>query len=196
MALSNQFDEISRYIRENAEQLLRDLTRRVRRSGLAQGADASDKANELLSEMTIEALQNAERYNSDKPLPNWLAGITKHLILRQKTSYAKRQRREPLATDLAQKDYLSEEEIFDLLAVNDIFSDTMENDIANKEVIRKAFYKLSKNEQKVVMCAILLGMDSDEVAKELGIKPGAARVRLYRATLRLHDYYKKLLDGE
>jgi RNA polymerase sigma factor (sigma-70 family) len=46
---------------------------------------------------------------------------------------------------------------------------------------------LRPDDRNVLELAFLRDLDGEALAKELGIRPGAARVRLHRALLRLRD---------
>jgi len=50
---------------------------------------------------------------------------------------------------------------------------------------------VSKEDQKILRLAILVGMNGVELAQALGTNPGAARVRLHRALGRLQVAWQK-----
>src|SRR5436190_23756757 len=97
---SDGIDKLRQFIAEDSETLLRVLHCYVRRMGLANGANASAAAAELLSETTVQALEHAERFDLSRQPRAWLLGIAANLIRRRKAALTKQERREPLLRDL------------------------------------------------------------------------------------------------
>jgi RNA polymerase sigma-70 factor (ECF subfamily) len=184
MHAANQ-DLLRQFIARESEALLKTLRYYVVRAGLAHRGDAVPIASELLNDVVVEALQHADRFRPSGQPMAWLLGIAANLIKRRQAARATRDRREPLVSDLCSGTQyaLSEDELFDRIA-----SLAATRPIADWEANEAASAILacvSKNDQRVLRLAILHDLSGEALALELGIKPGAARVRLYRALNRL-----------
>jgi RNA polymerase sigma factor (sigma-70 family) len=184
MGISNQ-DLLRQFITGQSEALLGTLRYYVVRAGLANGQDAAPAAAELLNEVAVQALEHAERFRPSGQPMAWLLGIAANLIRRRQAERATRERREPLVRDLYADvhDALSEDELFDRvasLAAGGPISDWEANEAASAMLAC-----VSAEDRRVLHLAILLDLSGEAVAQELGITPGAARVRLHRALNRL-----------
>jgi RNA polymerase sigma-70 factor (ECF subfamily) len=180
-------DLLKQFIDGESEVLLGTLRYYVVRAGLADGRDAAPAAVELLNEVVVEALEHADRFRPSGQPMAWLLGIAANLIKRKQAKRAIWNRREPLVRDLyggAQGD-LSEDEFYDRVASLAVGDPTVEWE-AN-EAASAILAPLSEGDRHVLSLAILHDMNGEELAQELGIKPGAARVRLYRALRRLRE---------
>lgn len=186
-------ERLQSFIAENDAQLLITLKVYARKGGLAQDDTHIESiARELLSEITIEALKHAERFDIARHPMSWLLGIAANMVKRRQASTTRLQRREPLLRDLyaSQENKLSDDELFDWLnlqTTNDDDRERYENDR-----LTALLPQLSPADQQVIQLAILQEMDGDAVAKALCIAPGTARMRLHRALRRL----RKLAEAE
>jgi DNA-directed RNA polymerase specialized sigma24 family protein len=83
----------------------------------------------------------------------------------------------------------SEEELFDLLAkaADPPASANLEAQAEVEELLSLA----SDEDQRVIRLAILQDLSGEELARELGKSPGAARVQLSRALGRLRDAHRR-----
>lgn len=181
-------NRLKQFIEAESPALLRTLrlyTMRGRLTTLERVANTI--AAELLSELTIEALAHAERFDPSRQPMAWLLGIAANLVKRRQAEMARHNRREPLARDLANDhtDALSDEDVFDWLAtLNREYHDP---DCEELEQMWVMLDSLRPDDRKVLELAFLNDLNGEALAKELGIRPGAARVRLHRALLRLRD---------
>lgn len=168
-------------IDDQSDTLLRTLCIYIARAGLAQGESATRMAaHELLNDLVVEALAHADRFDpARQPIP-WLLGIAANLVRRRQAELARNHRREPLARDLAGENSqsLGDDEIFDRVAA--LSADPGEP-LEARQRLENLLKPLSMDERQVVQLAILHEMDGASLARELGIRPGAARVRLHRA---------------
>jgi RNA polymerase sigma-70 factor (ECF subfamily) len=181
---------LRRFIEEHAETLLGTLRYYVVRAGLADRQGATLAAVELLNGVTVEALTHADRFRPSGQPMAWLLGIAANLIKREQAGRATRNRREPLVRDLyphAQA-AISEDELFDRLATLDV-SD-LAQDLEASEGVSAILAHVSENDQRVLRLAVLHDLNGRELAAELGVTPGAARVRLHRALNRLRDAWQ------
>lgn len=184
MGISNQ-DLLRQFITGQSEALLGTLRYYVVRAGLANGQDAAPVAAELLNEVAVQALEHAERFRPSGQAMAWLLGIAANLIRRRQAERATRERREPLVRDLyaGVHDALSEDELFDRvasLADGGPISDWEANETASAMLAC-----VSAADRQVLRLAILHDLSGEALAQELGVTPGAARVRLHRALNRL-----------
>jgi RNA polymerase sigma factor (sigma-70 family) len=178
------------FIEREAESLLKTLHFYVRRSGLAQEQAVSALAAELMDEVTVEALAHAERFDPSRQARAWLLGIAANLIKRQQAQRARLLKREPLARDLqnSQGPSISEDEVFDRLAA---FSpDSPEKELENEQELERMLAGLSPDDRRLIQMGVLHEMNGEELALELGVSPGAARVRLHRALGRLRSAWE------
>jgi len=176
---------LRRFIEENTETLLGTLRYYVVRAGLADSRGATLAAVELLNEVTVEALEHAERFRPSGQPMAWLLGIAANLIKRKQAGRATRNRREPLVRDLyphAQA-AISENELFDRLAALDVSDLTQ--DLETNEEVSAMLALVSEDDRRVLRLAVLHDLNGEELAQVLGVTPGAARVRLHRALNRL-----------
>ncbi len=186
MDIANQ-DLLRQFIAGESETLLGTLRYYVVRAGLADGRDAALVAAELLNEVVVQALEHADRFRPSGQPMAWLLGIAANLIRRRQAERANRDQREPLVRDLYSggHDTLSEDELFDRvasLAVAGPIADWEANEAASAILAH-----VSADDRRVLQLAVLHEMSGEALAQELGIKPGAARVRLHRALNRLRE---------
>ena len=184
MHTANQ-DLLRQFIAGESEALLGTLRYYVVRAGLANGRDTAPVAGELLNEVVVEALEHADRFKPSGQPMAWLLGIAANLIRRKQAERTARNRREPLVRDLVPRaqDALSEDELFDRvssLAVGKPIEDWEANEAASAILAH-----VSESDRSVLRLAIVHDLNGEALAQELGIKPGAARVRLHRALNRL-----------
>lgn len=183
---------LGEFIQANAGALLQTLTLYIYKAGLAQGPEAKQVALELLSQLTIEALEHAERYDPQRPPWAWLLGIGINLIKQRRAAIARQTRREPFAREFrevrGEQDSMGDDEIFDRVAelrVSQGPSDGFEAKILNDDEIARQLARLTPDEQRIVLLAKEVGMNGQELARVLGITPGNARQRLFRALKKL-----------
>src|SRR5690348_5195256 len=106
------------FITDNVASLLGILRSYVQRMGLARGEAVPAVAVEVLQEVVIVALDHADRFNPTGQPMAWLLGIAINVIKRKKVELAKRSQRELSigAISLAQREPLSEDELFDQIS--------------------------------------------------------------------------------
>lgn len=177
--------QLRQFIKENEATLLRTLSFYIQYAKLAYGRDAQELAVELLSEVTIEALTHAERFDSSRRLMPWLLGIASNLIKRKKDAYIKRGKREPFLEDL----HTNTGETWDDEALWDWVTSWRAEDPAQQwETEQQTAFMLSllsEQDQHLLRLGVIEGLSGKALAQALGITPGAARVRLHRAKRRL-----------
>lgn len=179
---------LKQFIETGNELLLRTLRLYVVKAGLAatEGA-ANAAASELLNDVVLEALEHADRFDPSRQPLAWLLGIAANLIRRRQVELAKRNRREPLAHDMVSdaNNILSDDEVFDRLP--SLLSNDPAETMEQREYVFGLLNRISQDDQRVLRLAVLHDLDGQALARELGIQPGAARVRLHRALVRLRS---------
>ena len=193
MHTANQ-DLLRQFIIGESEVLLGTLRYYVLRAGLAHGHDAAPVAAELLNEVAVEALTHADRFRPSGQPMAWLLGIAANLIKRRQAEVATRDRREPLVHDLysGAQEALSEDELFDRVA--SLAAGRPIADWEANEAAEAILAHVSEGDRRVLRLAVLHDLNGEALARELGIKPGAARVRLYRALSRLRKAWSEQLE--
>lgn len=178
---------LRQFIETEAESLVGILRYYLSRAN-TPGDSLAAAASELLNEVVIEALQHEARFEPTGQPRAWLLGIAANLIKRRQVETARRNQREPLVRDLypALEGDLSDGELFDRVAnLVGMTEDELDADAQVAALLRP----LSPDDQHIIRLAVLHGLDGDALATELGIHPGAARVRLHRALNRLRTAY-------
>lgn len=168
---------LRQFIEAEAGVLTRTLGFYLSRAGLTVSAE------ELLSEVVVEALKHEDRFNPARPPRAWLLGIGANLIRRKQAELARLDKREPLARDLYPGDAPSDDEVFDWLEPF-VGVETVEELEAN-EAANALLAGVSAEDAAILRLAILNDLDGEALANTLGTTPGAARVRLHRALNRL-----------
>ncbi len=189
---------LRQFIQTNADSLLQTLEGYARQAGLAQGKEVKQVALELLSELTIEALEHAERFDPSHQPIAWLLGIGANLVKRRRVARAKQSKREPFAREFpevnADQAALSDAEVFDRVAalrVTYVQRNGFEDAIASDEETVRLLAPLTGEERRIVLLAKVVEMDGDELARLLGITPTTARQRLFRALNHLRQVWTR-----
>lgn len=176
------------FIESESSALIGTLRMYLARSGLSDlPLDAA--AHDLLNDVVVEALEHEDRFVVTGEPRAWMLGIAANLIRRRQAERVKREQREPLIRDLVADD-ASDDELFDHLCA------LADNPYEHDDEIAALVSLLSPGDQHVIRLAILADMDGDSLARELAITPGAARVRLHRALIRLRAVYGKAKEKD
>jgi len=152
-------------------------------------------AEDVVQETLVAAVQGADRFAGQSSVRTWLIGILKHKIM----DHFRRQSREaPLAA-------LEEETSLDDLDArfkpdghfleNPALvpgADWGDPDAALSqsrffEVLEECMGRLPQNTARVFNMREIMGMDTEEICKELGITPTNSWVLLYRARMSLRE---------
>lgn len=177
---------LRQFIERESNALLGTLRIYLLRAGLDHHGQPLDAAAaELLNEVVREALRHEHRFRPSGQPRAWLLGIAANLIRRWQAESFRRERREPLVRDLAPQVEagFSEDELFDHLAAL-AESAAVDGTEGDGEMLA-LLDALAPDDARVIRLAILNGLNGEVLAAELGVTPGAARVRLHRALKRL-----------
>ncbi len=172
---------IEQLIAVEYETLLQAFTLYVRRAGLQNHLSPQ----ELLNEVSVEALVHVERFAEVREPVAWLIGIGLNIIQRHHVYQAKQLQREPLVRDLYPNlaERLSDGELFDLL-------DTLTSPdpallYEQQALVHNWLSLVNPADRKIIELTVIQDLDSATVAEKLGISAGAVRMRLHRALKRL-----------
>lgn len=183
----NSRTRLRQYIASETDSLLKTLDYYVLAAGLATGDEVRIEAIDLLNDVVVEALEHADRFDPNGQPRFWLQGIAANLIKRRQAKRAKLNWREPLVRDIYENDseMISDDEIFDRVATLADSAADPSHEMESDEAVSALLEGLPASEQQVLQLAIVTELDGKGLARELGISPGAARVRLHRALNKL-----------
>jgi RNA polymerase sigma factor (sigma-70 family) len=159
----------------------------VSRLGLVQAGDTHtlhEIAQDILSEVFIEASTHASRYDPDRRLGAWLYGIALNVTKRKRQELFRRAQREPLFSSLEHaQESLNDEQFFEHFTSLRISGP--EEEVEAREQFQAYLSVLEKGDQEILRLVILDDVDAKHIAELLDITPAAARQRTHRALNRL-----------
>lgn len=182
--MGSQRERLEAVIATEAETLLNIIHSYVIRMGLASEPQSATIANEILSDVVVTALEQAESYDASRNAIPWLLGIALNFIRRRRQN--NQRNREIPIRDLFDNPHLADDELLDRFAHWVTHRSTLET----QQQVDALLAPLSHDDQQILRLAILEDLDSTVVASELGITPTTARVRLHRALKRLRGHFK------
>ena len=157
------------------------------RFALLQLRDRS-AAEDAVQETLLAAIQGVQKFAGQSSLRTWLVGILKHKII----DHLRRQIREaPLKSDA---DEFSLEDLDVLFKSDGHYSeepanwtspDTALNEKRFFEALERCMQGLPDKSARAFMMREVMGMETGEICKELGIAPTNCWVLLYRARMAL-----------
>jgi RNA polymerase sigma-70 factor (ECF subfamily) len=180
------------FLTHHSTELLGTIRSYVLRMGLAQGQAVPDVALDVFQEVAVETLDHVERFRLDGQPMAWLLGIAINVIKRKKVAMAKQYQREVAFGRLALmlQEPCSEDELVDLIAPFTL--PDPDHDVEANEQASLILSLVSQEDQQVLRLAVLHDFEREVLARELGITPVAARVRLHRALNRLRFAWNEL----
>lgn len=182
---------LSQYIERDANDIVGILRSYVRKAGFASNnVEVQEAALELLSEVYIEAIKTAQRFDPARPPRAWLLGIATNIIRQKKTRLAKRLQEISLSS--LQRD--QQEGDFAEYSLNLTNTPTDEGPEQHIEAMEQAEYILSlvsASDRDVLRLSIIEGLDGEALAQHLGCPYTAGHVRLCRAKKRLRMALEK-----
>jgi len=147
-------------------------------------------AEDVVQETLVAAIQGAERFAGGSSARTWLVGILKHKI---SDHFRKASREQPMSLSGDE----SSLEDFDVLFKDDghfvdeprVWSDPEDALTQSKffEVLERCLEMLPKNTARVFTMREVMGIDTDEICKELSITATNCWVLLYRARMNLRS---------
>ncbi len=191
---------LRQFLQENAPLLLGIIRSYIVRMGMAQGPTVQPLATEVLHDAALEALAHADRLTSTTQPRAWFLVIATNILKRKRDEAIRQARREILISDLHfTPDAPGESDFFDSLTR--YAQPGPEGAFEENEQVREMLALVAPADQKVLHLALVHDLDTRSVARALGITPGTARVRLYRAinrlrqAWRLHEQQEKEQEG-
>jgi RNA polymerase sigma factor (sigma-70 family) len=183
--------QLLEFLTHNTGPLLGTLRSYVQRMGLAQGEAVPVTALEVLQETVIEALDHAARFDPSRQPMAWLLGIAMNVIKRKKVERAKHYQHEISISQLSrpQGEPLSESEYFELIAPFAFAGP--EQDVEANEQAAGILALVSAEDRHILRLAYICEFEREDLAQQLGITSGAARVRLHRALTRLRTAWNE-----
>lgn len=184
--------QLMTFLTDHSTELLGTIRSYVLRMGLAQGQAVPDVSLDVFQEVVVETLDHIDRFRLDGQPMAWLLGIAVNVIRRKKVAMAKQYQREVAFGRLALmlQEPASEDELLDLIAPFTL--PDPDHDVEANEQASLILSLVSQEDQQVLRLAILHDFEREVLARELGITPVAARVRLHRALNRLRFAWNEL----
>lgn len=182
---------LKQFIEKNAQELFYSLRVYVSKAGISDYRTLDDVTRAVLSDMVVEALNHAERFDPERSPKAWLLGVGANVIRRRQQAVGKHNQREPFVRDLTsvRREQESDAELWDQVvgAVVDGPAVALEME----ERVKGMLELVSKDDQRVLRLAILNDLNGEELAGALEVTPGTARVRLHRALQRLRQAWQQ-----
>ena len=198
--LTDQQRILRRTIENEGEFLLGVLRSRVKKQNVASGREIGEVALDFFTELYIEAMKSAHKFNAElSPLP-YLLGIAHNLILRkghERGQNAKRAVREFFPADLPHQnedgDAAQDAEIFDRVAAahSEYSLNSATTPLEKFDAAREILNLVSGDDAQILELSIIHGLDGETLAGVLGVQPAAARKRFSRALQRLREAYSQ-----
>lgn len=152
-------------------------------------------AEDVVQETLVAAVQGAERFAGQSSVRTWLIGILKHKIM----DHFRRQSREAPLPDLEEETSLEDLDarfrpdghfVENPLQVSGADWGDPEATLAQGrffEVLEECMGRLPRNTARVFNMREIMGMETEEICKELGITATNSWVLLYRARMALRE---------
>jgi RNA polymerase sigma factor (sigma-70 family) len=189
---SNAAMVLSQFIEREAKDIIGILRSYVRKAGLAStNEEVQEAALDVLSEVYLEAVKSAHRFDATRSPRAWLLGIATNIIKHRKARQAKLAQEISLSS--LQRDQQEEgdfaEHSFNL--TNNLISEGLEQHIEAQEQLEYLFSFASASDRKILRLSIIEGLDGEALAQYLGCPYKTAQVRLCRAKKRLRIALEK-----
>jgi RNA polymerase sigma-70 factor (ECF subfamily) len=157
---------------EAFEEIYRETVQEVERY-LSRHAEASDRSD-LVQEVYLQVHRARRTYQRDLPFQPWLFAIARHVALMAARRRRRKSGREVLVEEYPEPAHAAA---------------APEPDVLGRQRLARAIRKLSPEQREVVRLAHVEGLTSTEIGHLLGATPGAVKVRLHRARLRLRGWF-------
>lgn len=181
---------MQRFLQEHTSALKKILCTYVLRMSLARGENVRLVADEAFQDAVLVAMAQGERFARMEQPRSWFLAVAANILKRKRASFARRYRFEVLVSDLsASSSALSEAEVLEQIA--DTSAPGPEQSFETREQVRELLAMVSPEDSLVLTLALLHELDTQSLARELGISAGAARVRLHRALKRLRKAWNE-----
>lgn len=164
------------FLQEHAVQLQAILRAYVLRGGVASGEAVQTIALEIFQDAVFEALAHADRLDPGTQPRAWFLSIAINMLRRRKARQARGIKREVLLSDLYRgSEPANESAIFEQVAR--VFAPGPEQEVEEREQEQEILALVSASGARVLRLAVVDGLSTEGLAKELGVQPGAAQQR-------------------
>jgi RNA polymerase sigma-70 factor, ECF subfamily len=163
------------------------------RFALAQLRDRST-AEDAVQETYLAAIQGADRFAGQSALRTWLIGILKHKIIDQMRRTAREPRLESLGDEARTEDldaFFGEDGHFLEPPGEWEGPDKALQERRFFEALERCLEGLPKNTARAFMLREVMGLETGEICKELGVSASNCWVLLYRARMALRACLEK-----
>ncbi|MBP7149063.1 MAG: RNA polymerase sigma factor [Acidobacteria bacterium] len=129
-----------------------------------------DRPDDLVQETFLRVIRARQTYQRGAPFRPWLFAIARHVALDMSRKRTRRGRREVAVDVLPERGVAPQAEAH-----------------VDAQRVAELLELLPENQREVVWLARVEGLTSVEIARVVGASPGAVKVRLHRATMRLRE---------
>lgn len=186
---------IQSFLQEHAASLKKILCAYVLRMGLARGENVRLVADEAFQDAMLEVMAHGERFVSMAQPRSWFLAVAANILKRKRASFARRYRFEVLVSELvAETSQFSEADVLEQITVST--APGPEQSFESREQVQEMLSLISPEDAEVLRLALLRELDTESIARELGVSNGAARVRLHRALKRLRKAWNERERGD
>jgi len=196
LLLTNR-EHLRSFIEQHGERLFGSIRVYVSKTDLCRPQDIPEVAEEILSEVVVEAFRHADRFDPTRSAHAWLLGFAANVIKRRLEKKGIRYKHERTVSDLRGRGFPeeSDEDFFDRVTAV-VTSAAIDNAEATAQA-EAMFTLVSDDDATVIRLGVLHDFSGQELAQALGIMPSAARVRLSRALKRLRQrWYGQTQGGQ
>ncbi len=138
----------------------------------------STARDDLVQETYLQVHRARRTYRPELPFRPWLYAIARHVAL-----WAQRTRRRRWSREIGVEVYPEET------------TAEPQPDVLMRRRLEEAIARLPANQQEVVWLAQVEGMSSAEISRVIGVTPGAIKVRLHRANMKLRSWLASIAPG-
>jgi RNA polymerase sigma-70 factor (ECF subfamily) len=119
---------------------------------------------DLVQEVYLQMHRARRTYDRSRPVRPWIAGITRHVWLMSKRTYARRQSPETLGLDAS----------LDVAVIPDL------DGFADRDALGRALAAMPGDQREALVLHHIYGFTFREIANTTGCSEGAARIRASR----------------
>ena len=123
--------------------------------------------DDLMQEVFLKIHQARRSFDSSRPFRPWAFAIARHVVLMQRRSEGRRVRREAVVVHESSPD--------------------VENQQIVRRFISQALARLTEEGRQIIRLRYFVGLEFEEMARALGVRSGALRVRASRALQCMRD---------
>lgn len=153
---------------------------------------AAGEADDVVQDTLLAAAQGAAKFSGEVPLRAWLTGILRHKIV---DALRARGRTQPLARtwpagdddEIAEEGFTADGRWDPATFVHTQCPESTASQRQLLEMLELCLHALPPRSAQLLLMREYLGMDTDEIVAQSALTPGALRVVLHRARMRLRQ---------